>query len=230
MSHRVRTAPADRWGPLPRPHHDPRRHAAPGARPAPSQRARLERWLFVVAAVFLGYYGYVRAEVFLTQQVEDQALTAILQSAPDAAREAAAEDTAHPELPEGALVGRIEVPRLSLSTIVRSGSEAETLRLAVGLIPGTAWPGARGNVGLAGHRDTFFRKLRDIRAADEIVVTTPEGRHTYVVERTFIVEPTDVWVLDPTPSPALTLVTCYPFTWIGSAPQRFIVRAILRAP
>ncbi len=230
MSHRVRTAPADRWGPLPRPHHDAPRGSSNGPRPPRSARARAERWLFVVAAVFLGYYGYVRAEVFLTQQSEDQALTAILQSAPEAAREAAADDTEHPELPEGALVGRVEIPRLGLSTVVRSGSEADTLRLAVGLIPGTAWPGERGNVGLAGHRDTFFRKLRDIRAADEIVVTTPEGRHTYLVERTFIVEPSDVWVLDPTPTPALTLVTCYPFTWIGSAPQRFIVRATLRAP
>lgn len=225
MPHRVPTAPADRWGPLPRPHHDHRRSRGP------SLRTRVERWLFVVAAACLGYYGYVRAEMLVAQQVEDQALTAILRSAPEAAREAsAADDAVHPELPEGALVGRVEIPRLGLETIVRAGSEAETLRLAVGLIPGTAWPGEHGNVELAGHRDTFFRKLRDIQPSDEIVVTTPEGRHTYVVERTFVVEPTDVWVLDPTPAPALTLVTCYPFTWIGSAPRRFIVRAALRVP
>ena len=86
-------------------------------------------------------------------------------------------------------------------------------------------PGEVGNVGLAGHRDTFFRRLRDIQPDDEIRVTTPDGVFSYRVERTDVVNPKDVWVLDATPRPVLTLVTCYPFTYIGSAPQRFIVRA-----
>ena len=97
----------------------------------------------------------------------------------------------------------------------------------MGYIPGTALPGEAGNVGLAGHRDTFFRQLRDIRPDDEIRVATPDGIFSYRVERTLIVNPTDVWVLDPTSTATLTLVTCYPFTYIGSAPQRFIVRATL---
>src|SRR5258705_371366 len=104
------------------------------------------------------------------------------------------------------------------------------LELADGYIPGTALPGEGGNVGLAGHRDTFFRKLRDINPDDEIRITTQEGVFRYYVQRTSIVQPTDVWVLDGTSYPALTLVTCYPFNYIGSASQRFIVRAALATP
>jgi sortase A len=127
-------------------------------------------------------------------------------------------------------MGRIEIPRLGVSAVIRAGSDARTLRLAVGYIPGTALPGEDGNIGLAAHRDTFFRRLRDIRADDEIRIVTPEGTFAYAVERTDIVRPRDTWVLDRTPEPTLTLVTCYPFTYVGSAPQRFIVRAALRPP
>jgi sortase A len=126
----------------------------------------------------------------------------------------------------GSLIGRIEIPRLDVSAIIRAGSDSRTLRLAVGHIPGTAMPGEAGNIGLAAHRDTFFRRLSDIRADDDIRLVTPEGTYTFRVARTLIVEPSDVWVLDATGAPALTLVTCYPFTYIGSAPRRFIVRAL----
>jgi sortase A len=123
----------------------------------------------------------------------------------------------------------VEIPRLNVSVVVRAGSDARTLQLAVGHISGTALPGEPGNVGLAGHRDTFFRRLQNIRPDDEIKVTTPDGFFTYRVQRTVIVKPRDVWVLDPTDRPTLTLVTCYPFSYVGSAPQRFIVRASLQA-
>jgi sortase A len=96
----------------------------------------------------------------------------------------------------------------------------------VGHIPGTALPGDEGNIGLAGHRDTFFRKLRDIQPDDEIRVVTPDGTYLYRVQGTNVVWPRDTWVLDDEGEPLLTLVTCYPFTYIGSAPQRFIVRAV----
>jgi sortase A len=99
------------------------------------------------------------------------------------------------------------------------------LQLAVGHIPGTALPGEDGNIGLAAHRDTFFRRLQDIRNDDEIRLTTSDGVYAYRVERTSVVKPKDIWVLNPTRHPALTLVTCYPFTYIGNAPERFIVRA-----
>jgi Sortase domain len=89
-------------------------------------------------------------------------------------------------------------------------------------------PGEQGNVGLAAHRDTFFSRLKDIRRQDEIRFTSADGVQHYIVEQTRIVDPTDIEVLDPTSSATMTLVTCYPFEYIGSAPQRFVVRAVRR--
>jgi sortase A len=125
----------------------------------------------------------------------------------------------------GSAIGRIEIPRLGVSVMIRAGADAKTLRRAVGHIPGTALPGESGNVGLAGHRDTFFRRLRNIKADDEVRIVTPQGTYVFHVEDTKVVRPGDTWVLNATPEPTLTLVTCYPFTFVGSAPQRFIVRA-----
>ena len=95
---------------------------------------------------------------------------------------------------------------------------------------GTAPPGTDGNSGIAGHRDGFFRGLKDIVPGDAIELDTLNGKEAYRVERTWVVEPEDVSVLDPTPMRALTLVTCYPFYFVGSAPQRFIVRAVRVTP
>jgi sortase A len=111
--------------------------------------------------------------------------------------------------------------------MAREGADTRTLRGAVGHVPSTALPGEQGNTAFAGHRDTFFRKLKDVRTGDAVIVTTGTGRHRYVVRDTRVVAPTDVWVLDPTAEATLTLVTCYPFNYFGSAPQRFIVRAAL---
>ena len=127
----------------------------------------------------------------------------------------------------GATIGRLEVPRLGLTVITREGTDARTLRRAVGHVPSTALPGQKGNAAFAGHRDTFFRQLKHVREGDEIVVTTTAGQHHYVVRDTRVVLPNDVSVLDPTTAATLTLVTCYPFNYIGSAPKRFIVRASL---
>jgi sortase A len=198
----------------------------------------LERLLIVVGAICLGYYIYVWGEARLYQHMEDKELNSILASAPRPPAGTVAHHAPppagtvahHAPPPQGATLGRIDIPRLGVSSVVRVGSDARTLRLAVGYIPGTALPGELGNVGLAGHRDTFFRKLRDINPDDEIVLTTPDGVFHYFVQRTNIVEPKDVWVLNPTDYPALTLVTCYPFVYVGSAPHRFIVRAAMRSP
>lgn len=130
-----------------------------------------------------------------------------------------------------AVIGRIEVPRLQLSAMVREGVEENTLRRAVGHVPYTPLPGQPGNVAFAGHRDTFFRKLRDIKNSDKIVVSTLNGDYGYKVESIRIVTPKDVAVLKSSPGEqSLTLVTCYPFNYIGSAPMRFIVRAKLVEP
>jgi sortase A len=120
----------------------------------------------------------------------------------------------------------LRIPKIQLEVAVLPGTDDRTLDRAIGHIEDTAPPGANGNAGLAGHRDGFFRGLKDIVPGDAIVLETVEGSESYLVERTWIVEPSDVSVLDPTPTASLTLVTCYPFYFVGSAPQRFIVRAV----
>lgn len=181
----------------------------------------LERLLLVVGLALIGYYVYVQVETRLYQAMENRELDAILSSAPPAAPL-----PRRPQPAQGEMLGRIEIPRLDVSAVIRAGTDARTLRLAVGHIPGTALPGDEGNIGLAGHRDTFFRRLRHIRADDEIRVVTPDGTYRFAVEDTQVVSPKDTWVLNPTPDATLTLVTCYPFTYLGSAPDRFIVRAV----
>jgi len=123
------------------------------------------------------------------------------------------------------LVGRVEIPRLDISAMVREGVDAATLSRAVGHVPDTALPGAGGNVAIAAHRDTYFRNVRNIRKGDRIRMVTQRGTYEYAVDSLKIVSPTEVRVLDPTPEPVITLVTCYPFNYVGSAPKRFIVRA-----
>lgn len=125
----------------------------------------------------------------------------------------------------GGLIGRIEIPSLGLSVIVEEGVDSRTLRHAAGHIPGTALPGQPGNVGISGHRDTWFRPLRKIRRNDLITLTTLLGEYRYRVVSTKVVDPSDVAVLDRGDTEVLTLVTCYPFYFVGPAPSRFIVRA-----
>ena len=123
----------------------------------------------------------------------------------------------------------LRIPRLRLEVAVLPGTDDFVLDRAVGHIDDTALPGMDGNSGIAGHRDGFFRGLKDITAGDAIELETLNARQLYRVERTWIVDQEDVSVLDPTPVPSLTLVTCYPFYYFGSAPQRFIVRAARQA-
>ena len=124
----------------------------------------------------------------------------------------------------------LRIPRLQLEVPVLPGTDDRTLDRAVGHIDDTALPGADGNSGIAGHRDGFFRGLKDIAEGDVIELETAKRKEVYRVERTWVVDPEDVSVLDPTPTRALTLVTCYPFYYIGPAPRRFIVRAVLAGP
>jgi sortase A len=124
----------------------------------------------------------------------------------------------------------LRIPRIGLEVPVLPGTDDFALNRAVGHIPGTALPGTEGNSAIAGHRDGFFRGLKDIVEGDAIEVDTLVGRRSYRVERTWIVQPEDVWVLDDSPVRSLTLVTCFPFYYVGSAPQRFIVRATSADP
>ena len=116
---------------------------------------------------------------------------------------------------------------MALSATVLEGSDDGTLARAAGHIEDTAFPGQPGNIGIAGHRDTIFRPLRRLRPGDPLTLSTADRVFRYRVSGTQIVDPQDVYVLDPTDRPVVTLVTCYPFDFVGHAPRRFIVRAEL---
>lgn len=135
----------------------------------------------------------------------------------------------HPAPRRGAVIGRLIAPGLGLSTNVLEGSDDGTLARGAGHIEDTAFPGESGNIGIAGHRDTIFRALRRTKVGDELDLKTAGREYHYRVSRTLIVKPEDVYVLDPTAKPTLTLVTCWPFEFIGHAPKRFIVQAELEA-
>jgi sortase A len=127
----------------------------------------------------------------------------------------------------GAILGKVEIGRLNLSSVVREGVDAGTLSTSVGHVPSSAMPGHAGNFALAAHRDTLFRPLRNIKQNDLITFQSLTQTFTYKVENTRIVKPTDVSVLQSNGHDALTLITCYPFYYVGSAPERVIVQARL---
>jgi sortase A len=129
------------------------------------------------------------------------------------------------DLNEGDVIGKLEIPQIGISVMVLQGVKEETLRVGAGHVPGTPLPGADGNSAIAGHRDTFFRKLKRIRAGDRIQFLTVRGTAQYVVDSTEIVEPADTQVMESRGRPELTLISCYPFYFVGSAPHRFIVHA-----
>ena len=122
-------------------------------------------------------------------------------------------------------LGRIEIPRLGLRAIVKEGGDDATLERAVGLLPGSAHPGQSGNIVLAGHRDTFFWPLQDIERGDQIRIVLPQQTYRYRVDSIRVVDPTETSALASKGVEELTLVTCYPFRYVGPAPQRFIVSA-----
>jgi sortase A len=125
------------------------------------------------------------------------------------------------------IVGRLLIPALQLNVMVLEGTDPWTLNRAVGHIEGTALPGRAGNVGISAHRDGYFRNLGRMGPGDEISIVTTENTYTYAVQSTHIVSPQDVEVLSASDQPVLTLVTCFPFYFVGNAPQRFIVKAQL---
>jgi sortase A len=181
---------------------------------------RVLKWaqggLFMGAILLLGYCAFVVLDTWIFQKQETAALEKF---APPALVGSPA------VIGPGGLIGRMEVQRLGVSVVVMEGISNKTLRRAVGHIGGTALPGQAGNVGIAGHRDTFFRPLRNIQLDDLITLTTPRGEYRYRVVSTKVVNPDDLAVLNSDGNEILTLVTCYPFYFVGPAPSRFIVRA-----
>lgn len=192
-----------------------------------------QRALFACALLLLGFCAFALGDAWIFQRRESADLDRLLRERPvvsgytsQPASLPTASSLKHPAAPalEG-LIGRLEIPRLRVSTVVVEGLGNRTLRRAIGHIPGTALPGQPGNVGLAGHRDGFFRPLKDLRIKDEVQFSTPRGDFKYEVESIVIVEPENVAVLASSEENVLTLVTCYPFFYVGPAPRRLIVRA-----
>lgn len=175
--------------------------------------------LIAGGALALSWYEYLQVDTLRTQETASRVIDTRVHSAsslPPAV-------ILYPR--SGEPVGRIEIPRLHLSVMILEGTSAGILRTAAGHIRGTALPGTSGNCSVAAHRDTLFRPLKDVKPQDKIVVTTSYGSYKYIVDSTEIVDPHDVDVLRKTPDPELTLVTCYPFYYVGPAPRRFVVRA-----
>ncbi len=200
---------------------------------------RVLRWaqhgLVAVGLLLLGYCAFVLLDSWtyqtrqgreLDRRSQDE-LTSIL--IPPRGDPSAAVVQPRSAMPDG-VVGRLEIPRLGLSVVVAEGIDKRTLRRAVGHIPGTALPGRPGNIGIAGHRDTFFRPLEGVEVDDIITLTAPGSQLSYRVVSLQVVSPDDVAVLNPTSNEVVTLVTCYPFSFVGPAPSRFIVRAERIAP
>ena len=184
---------------------------------------RWTQWvLFASAFLLLGYCVFVLTNAWFFQKRANAELERLVQvrvSNPTPR-------TVPPRvLAIGDLIGRIEVPRLGLSVVVIEGSGAPVLRRAAGHIEGTGMPGRAGNIGVAAHRDTYFRPLRNIQLNDLIKLTTARAEYRYRVVSTKVVSPSEVSVLRPDSNEILTLVTCYPFFLVGPAPSRFIVRA-----
>ena len=176
------------------------------------------RALILAGALAFACWGYLWFEELRFQRIAEHLLEEQLvhNAVPNQAVV-----TPHP----GDVIGRIEIPRIHVSVMVLEGSDSRILRVGAGHVPGTALPGTVGNAGIAAHRDTFFRPVREIRPNDIITLTTFRGVFQYRVDGTEIVDPHNVQVLHRTQDAELTLVTCYPFYYVGSAPKRFIVHA-----
>ncbi len=213
-------------------------------KPRPTRTLWVLRWarLFFLAAgiVALSYCAFALLDTRLFQAYQSWRFERAMK---DARTTGATQPPVSPPLPDHAEadraravsfginglasspLGRLEIPSLGVVAMIMEGVSGRTLQHAVGHVPGTALPGQPGNVALAGHRDTFFRGLRNIHQGDEITLTTLHGSYRYRVACTQVVEPEDTEVLDATADDVLTLVACYPFYYVGPAPQRFIVRA-----
>jgi sortase A len=173
----------------------------------------IERTLLAVAIVCLSWYGWRTLDIRRQQAIATAEIQRALARSSDIA------------LPTDGVIGRLEIPRLRLSAPVKAGDDDSVLDFSVGYLPDTPLPWMPGNSAFAAHRDRLFRPLERIRNGDEIDLSTTHGRLRYRVLRAFVVNPHDVWVLDPLPRVSLTLITCYPFVYVGHAPRRFVVQA-----
>jgi sortase A len=194
-------------------------------------RSVLEMGLWAIASAGLGIFVVSYSTAALHQHQQRRRLEALLTSAtplPSRSAMLANYSASSPRIPIDGLLGLMEIPRLEISTVYEEGVDDDTLAGGIGHVPGTPLPGETGNAALAAHRDTYFHRLGEIQVGDMINVKTRRGEHRYRVARTAIVQPGDVSVLANTPVATLTLVTCFPFRYVGAAPQRFVVTATMQ--
>ncbi len=194
-----------------------------------TMRARIRTLfsIFLISAgavlLFIGARDYFGARFGQTEAARD-----FEQPVPDTpATRAAVQPTSIRRFALGDTMAKLEIPRLGTELYVVEGDGARELRRGPGHLAGSAMPGQSGNCIIAGHRDTHFRVLKDIREGDDIILQTQTGEYLYRVKRTQIVTPENTSVLQPTKGPELNLITCYPFYYVGSAPKRFVVEAQL---
>ena len=178
----------------------------------------LSRGLIAAGLVGIGWVALVTIEASLFRRSQLQAMVHMTAEITDSA-------SAPVTLPPGTPLGVLSIPRLGFAEAVAEGENESTLSIAIGHLPDTPMPWHPGNSGFAGHRSTHFRPLKDVQVGDDLVLTTPHGTFRYVVRQALIVDPSEISVLAPTAGRQLTLITCYPFTYIGTAPKRFVVVA-----
>jgi sortase A len=183
------------------------------------------RVFFITGILALAYVGFTLLDARLYQASAERSLESQIQVEKE--HKVSLEPTVRPRVKKGEVLGLMDIPRLGLSVAVLQGTSSRTLRLGAGHLEGTPLPGEAGNSAIAGHRDTFFRDLKDIRPTDEIQIQTATALFRYEVDWVKVVDPYDLSVLAPSTESALTLVTCYPFYLVGPAPRRFVVHAEL---
>ena len=184
----------------------------------------IERGLVALGASCLLWVGATSLSAIVYQVEHNASPERVGQFLPRPEADLAA-NVAKTTLEVGSPIGRLEIPRIGLTAVVAEGDDEKTLKVAVGHLSDTPLPWQEGNSALAGHRDSFFRPLRHIQVGDDIHLTTVRGTLRYRVTRHNVVDPAELWVLNASPTAALTLITCYPFDYIGPAPRRFIVHA-----
>jgi sortase A len=188
-----------------------------------------ERSLWALGLLLIGYWGYSQASIRFEQARLEKSLFGEASAAANdelTAELASAASSSAPALAPGTPVALIEIPRVELRAMVVEGVDSKSLERAAGHLPGTALPGAPGNSVMAAHRDTLFAGLRHVRLGDLVTLRTGERELSYQVSAIDVVTPRSLHVLDPTPHPSLTLITCFHFDFVGPAPMRFVVSAI----
>jgi sortase A len=190
------------------------------------------RFFFTTGIVALGYVGFTIVDARLHQASAERSLKSQIEIRKEQPMGGSSELCAggclpvvRPPVKKGDVLGLMDIPRLGLTVAVLQGTSSRILRLGAGHIEGTPLPGESGNIAIAGHRDTYFRDLKDIRPKDEIQLQTATTLLRYEVDWVKVVDPDDLSVLAPSTESALTLVTCYPFYLVGPAPRRFVVHA-----